>query len=109
MEDETMVFYLHIFNGEDIILVLTVNHLLFLVDAELIQTINIQDLKHCEVHKIGSEFFLVLLTHSDNQLIIKSLEYGPMAKMYTAIRSLPNKLSKKCISQINFKQRMFSS
>lgn len=61
------------------------------------------------MHKVGNEFVLVLVSHLDTQLVVKSVEYGPIAKMQTAIKSLPNRLSDACINHVDLKQKVFSS
>lgn len=97
---EQMIYYTHIMEDEDLILILTIKFLFFLVDADLVKTLKIGDVDKLEVHTFNKQFHLCIGT-AEEELVIKSWSYGPIAKMYTAILSLPNSLkNRKSISKL---------
>lgn len=91
--NESMVYYTHIIEEKDIIIILTTLHILKLVDGELTEDIPVQDITACEVHKVNEEY--VLLIRADKKKAdIKSWNYSKLAKMYSALMSLPTSIKK---------------
>lgn len=91
---ESMVYYIHIQEEKDIIIILTNKHFLLLTDAELTNTLCVKDITACEVHYLEEKFYLCILA-GEKQLNVKSSDYSSLAKMYSAISSLPTKMYEK--------------
>ncbi|CAG9310720.1 unnamed protein product [Blepharisma stoltei] len=86
---EKMVYYLHLDEEEDLIVILTTKNFLFLVEGEIIAKVKVEEIDKLEVHGFDNQFHLCIATHK-KEFVLKSWSYGPIAKMYTAITSLPN-------------------
>ncbi|CAG9327203.1 unnamed protein product [Blepharisma stoltei] len=97
---EQMIYYIHIVEEEDLILILTTKYILFLVDAELIKQLKVEEIDKLEVHRFDKQFYMCVATPKD-EFVLKSWSYGPIAKMYTAVISLPNSLkNRKSIAKV---------
>lgn len=103
--NESMVYYMHIKEKNDIITILTTHHILLLLEGDLIEKSRVQDITACEVHKLIDGFYLCIAT-SQKQTTIKSSDFSSLAKMYTAIISLPTQIEpSKHLKKIRVKNR----
>ncbi|CAG9327163.1 unnamed protein product [Blepharisma stoltei] len=106
---EQIVFYLHLAEKEDIIVILTLDHLLVLINAELAKFVSIGDISSLEIHRTGAKFTLCA-GNPENQIVLNSSSFSSLAKLYSAISSLPSfKASEPNIKKIAFKKGYRSS
>lgn len=92
--NENIVYYVHLQEERDIILILTNKHVLLLTDAELTDRVCVEDIKACEVHRLEGAFYLCI-AEGEKQINVRSYSYSPLAKMYGAICSLPTNIDEK--------------
>ena len=86
-----MIFYLHIQEIDDFIVILTMDYLLFLVNGDLHTSLKVKQTTLCEIHKIKKSFYLCLKS-ANKELSIGSKAYHSLAKLYSAINMIPNNI-----------------
>jgi hypothetical protein len=104
--NESMVYYMHIIEEKDIIIILTTLHVLVLVEGELTEDIPVQNVTASEVHKVKDDYYLCIGVDK-RQTVIKSWSYSKLAKMYSALMSLPTSIKKsKRLEEIRIQDRI---
>lgn len=76
----------------EVMVILTLKYLLLLTDGDLKKSLKLTAVVNCEVHRIGEVFYFCAATRR-NQIVVKSAFYGPLARLYLVMSSLPTSLS----------------
>lgn len=97
LKKELIVFYMRIEEEESLIIIVTLNYFLFIVNTDLKQKFELVKINSLEIHKPTPEnFYLRLATEMEETLVISSENYSPLIKLYAAVTSMiePPKVSK---------------
>lgn len=86
---EKIVYYAHITDFRDKIVILTMNYLLILVNSDLNQAIKVKHIKILEIHS-QNENFVLYCGYPENATHVQSKEFSQLAKLYSAISALPS-------------------
>lgn len=106
---ERIIFYLHITEDEDLIILLTLNRFILLIDAELVNMIPIKEIKTLEIHKSGSKF-VFYAGNVQEQIVIQSYTFSSLARLYAAVTCIPlYKKSQPSLRKIRIPTRYGSS
>lgn len=97
LRKELIVFYMRIEEEESLIIIVTLNFFLFIVNTDLKQKFELMKINSLEIHKPNdNNFYLRLETELDESLVISSENYSPLIKLYAAVTSMiePPKVTK---------------
>ena len=89
---------------ESIIIIVTLNYFLFIVNADLVQKYELSKINSLEVHMPhDNNFYIRIGSELEDALVISSQNYSPLIKLYAAVSSLttpskPQKGSKKIMA-----------
>ena len=101
---EQIVFYMRLEEEESIIIIVTLNYFLFIVNADLVQKYELSKINSLEVHMPhDNNFYIRIGSELEDALVISSQNYSPLIKLYAAVSSLttpskPQKGSKKIMA-----------
>ncbi|CAG9319687.1 unnamed protein product [Blepharisma stoltei] len=84
---EKIVYYSHLIDFEDQIILLTMNDLLVLVNSELAHTLSVDEIQILEIHSL-SNIFVLYCGNEDNTVSLRSREFSPLVKLYSYISNL---------------------
>ncbi|CAG9332100.1 unnamed protein product [Blepharisma stoltei] len=108
---EKIVFYLHLKENEDFIILLTLNKFFLLLNADLSKTLPIREISTMEIHRSDDKFlFFAGNREETNQIIIQSATFSSLARLYAAVLCIPSyKKSKPQLKKIKMPGRYGSS
>jgi hypothetical protein len=76
----------------DVMVILTLKHLFLLTAGDLKKSMKLTAVVNCEVHRINEVFYFCAATRR-NQIVVRSAFYGPLARLFLVLSSMPTGLS----------------
>jgi hypothetical protein len=76
----------------DVMVILTLKHLFLLTTGDLKKSMKLTAVVNCEVHRINEVFYFCAATRR-NQIVVRSAFYGPLARLYLVLSSMPTGLA----------------
>lgn len=91
-KNESMEFYLHIEDYENVIVIITAIHVLLIVGSEVAEKMKVKRITNCEMHAIQDEAknskYVLIITGGSREMMLESYQFSALIKIYSAIRSL---------------------
>ena len=90
-KNESLAFYMHMTEKKDIIVIVTLETLLHIVDGDTKTTLAVQTISSCKLEQAKNKFVLTVVAKS-RKVTIEALGSHKLAKLQQAIYQLPTQL-----------------